>query len=158
MTAYPREGTDSGGDSVPSGKCGIEELHEYAPYVLAHPLVEEAAEEFAPLLRGDGFGGNGAMLMNLCKASVGTTALYDGCKLDIPASDGLEEAVKLLWDVDVGLRYDCHRVPFDAVMLQEAYAAHDAGECWLAGGGCAVAVVNGLRTVDGYADEPSVTA
>lgn len=158
MAAYPREGAYSWGDSVPSGQCGIEELHEYPPNILAHPLVEDAAEEFAPLLRGDGFGCNGAMLMNFCKTAVGTTALNDGCKLDIPASDGLEEAVKLLGDVNVGLRYDCHRVPFDAVMLQEAYAAHDAVECGLARGGCAVSVVNGLWAVNGYADEPSVAA
>lgn len=54
MTALLGVGADAWQHPHPVGKCAVEDFHKGLTHIVAHPVVEDGAEEVAPLLRGNG--------------------------------------------------------------------------------------------------------
>ena len=154
---------DAGRHAHPVSKHAVEQLHVYLAHVVAHPLVEDGAEEASPLFRRDAHVGKRRVCRvgdrgEMASVSVLHRAFNDRRELQELASVLLEEAVEVERIVGVEVVHHRHRVPLHAVLLQQAYAVHHLLPCLCARGGAAELVVKLLRSVDGYSDEPVVLA
>ena len=145
----------------PIAERGVEDLYKHAAHVLAHPFVEDGAEEVAPLFGADGEVGErkvGACVLDVCKVApvrVWTNSFNDGRELQVLATDALEEIIEFERVVGVEVVDNSHGVPVHAVLVEQAYALHDAME---GGKPCAIAavlVVKLLRSVDRHAHQPT---
>jgi len=120
---------------------------------MAHPLIEDVAEEMAVLLRADR-----AVLHALAFLIAGVVvALHDRDELHEPDLQFIaEEAVDLQRVVGVGGVYGAEDVEVDLVALQHLAPAHDALKGRLAALVDAVGVVQFTRPVHAEADEEVV--
>ena len=161
MAARPCHGAHAGLFAHPVGQRGVEDLDVVCAHVLLDPQVEQTAEEVAPLFGADGEVGQRRVTAvgqrgQVASVAVGQDALHDGGKLDVVASQVLEEAVELVGIVGVVVVHHRHAVPLHPVLLQQVDALHHLVERGASLLVLAVLVVELLRAVDGDAHQPVV--
>ena len=145
----------------PVGQGRVEELDEHLAHVLLDPLVEQRAEERAPL-----FGRHGEIRQphpvvlvhgsQVSSVRMGQDALHDGGELDVAATYLLEEAVELQRIVGIEVVHHRHGVPLHAVLVQQFDAVHHLHERGPSLLVLAILVMELLRPVDADAHQPVV--
>lgn len=118
--ADPRRDTD------PVGQRGIENLNENLSHIVPHPFVEDRYQKTTPLRRRnrigrhldmvERLGGRGERLVRI------VDALHGGRKLNVPAAQRLEEAVKLQRAVGIEVVHNGKNIERDIEPLQKLYA------------------------------------
>ena len=157
------QGADARLLAHPVGQGCVEELDEYRAHVFLDPLVEQCAEERAPLPGRYGKLGQACVAPvvgrgQVASVGMGQDALDDGGELQVVAAYLSEEVVELARVAGVEVVDDGHRVPLHAVLLQQFDAAHHFHERGSSLAVAAVFVVKLLRPVYRDAYQPVVFA
>ena len=112
------------GPAQPVAQRRFESLHKDTPHIVAHPFIEDSAQETAKLLRQHRALGDGRPFL-VERQSVGIDSLHHRDELHpVCANLVTQEAVDLQRIVRVD-PIDCgQHVELDAVLLQQAHPAH----------------------------------
>ena len=162
MSAGARHAAKSGRRPHPVGKSGVEDLHEHGADIVAHPFVEDFAEEVAPLLWRDGeichFALRFVCRSQLSAIAVGQKPLDDGGELQVAAPHVAEEAVEIQGIVSFKIIHYRHGIPFHTVAFEQMYASHHLLPRWRAPLHPSKFIVKLLGPVNADAHEPMVSS
>ena len=114
----------------PVGQDAIEQFDVCLSHIMAHPLVEDGAQEASPLLWRHREVGKRSLIA-VCQCGemppvvVVDDALHDGRNLDILAAVVFKEMVEVERIISIKVVNHRHSVPINIMLVQELYATHD---------------------------------
>ena len=154
------QGADARLDAHPVCQCGVEDLDEEVAHVVAHPFVEDFAEEVSPFFGRHAHRHHASFscFRDGCQFSpvgVSLQSFHDGCELDVVAVNAAEEVIEGERVFHVHVVHDSQGVPFHFELVEQFDALHDLHERRSSGAASAIAVVHLLWSVDADPDEPA---